>query len=185
MNESVHGVTKLCDIPDPIEGKKNHMTSLLSVDGACKFWRQFDIQLFILHILPQIERSMSTLISLAAWWRNLSEQHDILLDNLMLSFIHKWINDIMCAVHFDEQKWNFIISVWVWKYRETYMSKIEREKNEKITIPASLIKMSLAWRSLPFVCMWICTWNPGCYKDLNWAWHGVFRSARSSESTVK
>lgn len=23
MNESVHGVTKLCDIPDPIEGKKN------------------------------------------------------------------------------------------------------------------------------------------------------------------
>lgn len=22
MNESVHGVTKLCDIPDPIEGKK-------------------------------------------------------------------------------------------------------------------------------------------------------------------
>lgn len=39
MNESVHGVTKLCDtcIPDPIEGKKNHMTSLLSVDGACNF----------------------------------------------------------------------------------------------------------------------------------------------------
>lgn len=37
MNETVHGVTKLCDIPDPIEGKKNHMTSLLSVDGACKF----------------------------------------------------------------------------------------------------------------------------------------------------
>lgn len=39
MNESVHGVTKLCDtcIPDPIEGKKTHMTSLLSVDGACKF----------------------------------------------------------------------------------------------------------------------------------------------------
>lgn len=34
---NVHGVTKLCDIPDPIEGKKNHMTSLLSVDGACKF----------------------------------------------------------------------------------------------------------------------------------------------------
>lgn len=67
MNESVHGVTKLCDIPDPIEGKKNHMTSLLSVDGACKFWRQIDIQLFRLHILPQIERSMSTLISLAAW----------------------------------------------------------------------------------------------------------------------
>lgn len=104
---------------------------------------------------------------------------------LMSSFIHKWINDIICAVHFDEEKWNFIISVWVWKYRETYMSKIEREKNEKITITASLIKMSLAWRSLPFVCMWICTWNPGCYKDLNWAWHGVFRSARSSESTVK
>lgn len=23
MNETVHGVTKLCDIPDPIEGKKN------------------------------------------------------------------------------------------------------------------------------------------------------------------
>lgn len=104
---------------------------------------------------------------------------------LMSSFIHKWINDIICAVHFDEEKWNFIISVWVWKYRETYMSQIEREKNVKITIPASLIKMSLAWRSLPFVCMWICTWNPGCYKDLNWAWHGVFRSARSSESTVK
>lgn len=37
MNESVHGVTKLCDIPDPIERKKNPMTSLLSVDGACKF----------------------------------------------------------------------------------------------------------------------------------------------------
>lgn len=38
MNESVHGVTKLCDIPDPIEGKKKEdMTSLLSVDGACKF----------------------------------------------------------------------------------------------------------------------------------------------------
>lgn len=160
----------------PLKDKKNHMTSLLSVDGACKFWRQIDIQLFRLHILPQIERCMMKESEWTTW-------HSV--GQLMSSFIHKWINDIICAVHFDEEKWNFIISVWVWKYRETYMSQIEREKNVKITIPASLIKMSLAWRSLPFVCMWICTWNPGCYKDLNWAWHGVFRSARSSESTVK
>lgn len=52
MNESVHGVTKLCDIPDPIEGKKNHMTSLLSVDGACKFWRQIDSTIQITYTAP-------------------------------------------------------------------------------------------------------------------------------------
>lgn len=33
MNESVHGVTKLCDIPDPIEGKKTH--DKFTVCGWC------------------------------------------------------------------------------------------------------------------------------------------------------
>lgn len=185
MNESVHGVTKLCDIPDPIEGKKNptwqvYCLWMVHVNFEGKLIFNYSDYIYC----PKLKgacniNQFSCMIKESEWttWHSVGQ--------LMLSFIHKWINDIICAVHFDEEKWNFIISVWVWKYRETYMSKIEREKNEKITITASLIKMSLAWRSLPFVCMWICTWNPGCYKDLNWAWHGVFRSARSSESTVK
>lgn len=103
----------------------------------------------------------------------------------MLLFIYKWINDIICVVYFDEEKWNFIISVWVWKYREIYMFKIEREKNEKIIILVSFIKMFLVWRSLFFVCMWICIWNLGCYKDLNWVWYGVFWLVRFFELIVK
>lgn len=35
MNESVHGVTKLCDIPDPIEGKKKRRHDKFTVCGWC------------------------------------------------------------------------------------------------------------------------------------------------------
>lgn len=153
MNESVHGVTKLCDIPDPIEGKKKttwQVYCLWMVHVILKANWYSTIQ--ITYTAPNWKEHVninqfSCMIKESEWttWHSVGQ--------LMSSFIHKWINDIICAVHFDEEKWNFIISVWVWKYRETYMSKIEREKNEKITIPASLIKMSLAWRSLPFVCM--------------------------------